>query len=128
MKTDGRSIFGYFTDRNDAESAKDRLIQAGIEDIQLDSVSRTSQGGRPDQLFNPSTGDFDSLSRLTMGADVGALGDDTGILLSADTSASGYGGGAEPQEAAWMIVAVTDGSDAQVERAVKIMKSHGANV
>lgn len=126
MRIDGRSVFGYFSDRQEAEEAYKMLSQAGFHDIALDEVSGTDQDARPDAWTNPLTGDFGSLSSLTLGADVG---DDAGILLAADNSASGYGaGGAGPRGLSWMVVAVTDGSDVEVERAVKILKSHGAEV
>lgn len=126
MEIDGRSIFGYFSDQASAEEARELLLQAGFHDVQLDTVSGTDQEGRVDRLTNPLTGGFGSLSALTTGAGVG---DDTGILLAADNTASGYGaGGAGPRGLGWMIVAVTDGTDEEVERAVKILKSHGADV
>ena len=52
VKIDGRSVFGYFADRNDAEEAKERLIKAGFDDTALDSVSRF-QGDGPDDHINP---------------------------------------------------------------------------
>ncbi len=123
MEIDGRSIFGYFSDRNDAEQAKEQLLRAGFNDTQLDSV-------RHDEPIGASTptlsAQFDSLSELTLGTQTG---DDTGILLAADTAASGMAGrGQPPLDKAWLIVTVTDGSDEQVERAVKILKSNGADV
>lgn len=126
VKIDGRSVFGYFADRNDAEEAKERLIKAGFDDTALDSVSRF-QGDGPDDHINPMTGGFGSLADLTLSADV--EGDDTGILLAADPSASGFAADSTGlQEKAWLVVAVTDGSDQEVERAVKILKSYGADV
>ena len=35
---------------------------------------------------------------------------------------------ADPAERAWMVVALTDGSDVQVERATKILKQYGGEV
>ena len=127
MRIEGRSIFGYFSDRNAANEAAERLRQAGFSDTQVDSVSLTSQRGRTDELFNPSTGRFGSLSQLTMGAEPD--GDASGILLSAGSSASGYASGDTQADGhGWMVVALTDGSDMEVERAVKILKSHGGDV
>ena len=40
MRIEGRSIFGYFADRRDAEQAKERLVAAGFNDTQLDSGAR----------------------------------------------------------------------------------------
>ena len=109
------------------EEAAERLRRAGFIDTQLDTVSATSQGGRAEEPFNPSTGSFGSLSQLVMGAE--PENDASGILLSADASASGYAAGnAHADGHGWMVVAVTDGSDVEVERAVKIIKSHGGDV
>lgn len=127
MRIEGRSVFGYFSDRNAAAEAAQRLQQAGFSDTQLDSTSLTSQRGRTQDPVNPSTGQFGSLSQLTMGAD--PQSDAAGVLLSADSSASGYAAdNAGVDGHGWMVVAVTDGSDAEVERAVKILKSHGGDV
>lgn len=127
MHIEGRSVFGYFSDRNAAVQALQRLQQAGFSHAQLDSLSLTSQRGRLEEVVNPSTGDFGSLSQLTMGETPAS--DSAGILLSADPSASGYATGDVGAEGhGWMVVAVTDGSDVEVERAVKILKSHGGDV
>lgn len=122
MKIEGRSIFGYFADRNDAEQAKERLVAAGFEDTQLDSV-RHDRGGD----YRPLTGGIDSLSNLVLGSDVES--DDAGILLAANPSASGFASGdAGVREKAWLVVTVTDGSDEEVERAVQIVKHYGGDV
>src|SRR5690606_6466578 len=127
MQIEGRSVFGYFSDQDAAQQAAHRLRQAGFSDTQLDALSATSQEGRVDEPFNPSTGRFASLSQLVMGADPSE--ETSGILLSADASASGLAtGDAHAQGHGWMVVALTDGSDVQVERAVKIIKSHGGDV
>lgn len=124
MQIEGRSIFGYFSDRNDAESAKEQLRKAGFEDTQLDAVRHDGAVG---SATRPISGEISSLSDLTMGAD--SEGDDTGILLSADPAASGLARGDLGEGAkAWLVVTVTDGSDQEVERAVKILKSHGGDV
>lgn len=126
MEIQGRSITAYFADRNDAEEAKERLQQAGLADTQLDSVSRFDATGT-DTLQNPSTGRFGSLSSLTMGADPSPP--DAGALLAADPAASGYAADSTGvHEKAWMVITVTDGSDVEVERAVKILKQYGGEV
>lgn len=126
MEIQGRSITAYFADRNDAEEAKERLLQAGLVETQLDSISRFDATGT-DALQNPTTGEFGSLSALTMGADPSSP--DAGALLAADPTASGYAAdGTGVREKAWMVITVTDGSDVQVERAVKILKQYGGEV
>lgn len=127
MNIDGRSVFGYFTDRNDAEQAMEQLVSAGFDksDLGLDSIRDSGAVGTPSR---PISGSIGSLSELTLGTP--HIGDDTGILLSADPSASGLASQSDGviPEKAWVLVAVTDGSDEEVERAVKILKRHGADV
>lgn len=128
MRIEGRSVFGYFADRNDAEEAKERLVRAGFSETELDAVSRYGDGGGgAEVVHNVTTGRFDSLADLTLGLETG--GDDRGPLLAADAAASGYAAdGTGPREKAWLVVTVTDGSDQEVERAVKILKSYGGEV
>lgn len=114
MRIDDRSIFGYFTDRQDAERAQEQLRSAGFDQTHLDALRHGDRIDAP----------------LTMGVDSGTdVGDDTGVLLGADPAASGL---AAPDEApvgkAWLVVALTDGSDEKVERAVKILKRYGGDV
>lgn len=124
MEIDGRSIFGYFADRNEAEKAKERLVQAGFRDTILDTVRHDGAVGESTPTLAPQ---IDSLSDLTLGTET--HDDDSGILLAADPSASGLASSADPpSNKAWLIVTLTDGTDEQVERAVKILKSHGAEV
>jgi len=124
MQIKGRSLFGYFSDRNEAEAAKELLMRAGLGETQVDSTGsgRFVGGGAP-----AISGTFDSLSELTLGVET--QGDDSGILLSADPSASGLASSEEmPQGKAWLVVTVTNGSDEEVERAVKIIKRCGGDV
>src|SRR5690625_1153795 len=100
MDTKGRSVFGYFTDRHDAEKAMEQLLSAGLSESSLDSLQDGGGVGTP---ARPISGSIDSLSELTLGIE--SSGDDSGILLSADPDASGLASetdGMSPEKA-WLL-------------------------
>ncbi|HET7559927.1 MAG TPA: hypothetical protein VFK80_08190 [Limnochordia bacterium] len=126
MKLDGRGIFGYFTDRKQAQTAVDRLHRAGFVDAELDLVHRDTEG-LTDAGARPITGDLRSLSELTLGAN--PAGDDSGILLSASPDASGLAhelhGAGFPEAAAWLVVTTAE-TDHESQRARDLMHESGA--
>lgn len=128
MKLIGRSILGYYTRREDAERAMSRLRRAGFETVQLDRIGRYG-GEETEQLHNPLTGSFDSLADLTAGADTDG-DDDSGVLIAADTSASGLAHGSNYdegiEERAWVVTVVT--TEDRANRAVQILEEAGGTV
>lgn len=122
-----RSVLAYFARREEAERACSRLREAGYDTVQLDEISQ--YGGESTQrLQNPLTGRIDSLADLSAGADTD--GGDTGPLIAADVTASGFAG-RDPIAAGmpaynWLVTVVTD-ADA-VDRAVQIVESEGGFV
>lgn len=128
MKLIGRSILAYFSRREIAEEAQNRLRQEGFGAVQLDRMSRYG-GEESEQLHNPLTGDFGSLAELTAGADIGG-DDDAGALIAADTAASGlaHGQGGDPgvQERAWVLTVVT--TEDRANRVVQILEDAGGVV
>lgn len=130
MKLIGRSILAYYTHRGQAEDAQAQLRRQGFDTVQLDRISRYG-GESAQQLHNPLTGAFGSLASLSAGADTDG-DDDAGVLIAADTSASGFadGGGADyapgVHEQAWLITVVT--SEDRANRAVHILEETGGTV
>lgn len=123
----GRSVLAYFTRREQAERAQSVLRQQGFDTVQLDRIGRYG-GESAQELHNPLTGNIESLADLSAGADTD--GDDAGILIAADTSASGLAHGADYdpgiEERAWLVTVVT-GED-RVNRAVQILEDTGGTV
>lgn len=127
MNLVGRSILAYFSRREQAERAQSALRQDGFDTVQLDRIGRYG-GESAQQLHNPVTGNIDSLADLSAGADTD--GGDAGVLIAADTSASGLAHGQDfdpgVQERAWLVTVVT-GED-RVNRAVQILEDTGGTV
>lgn len=128
MKLIGRSILAYYSRREKADEALTQLRQAGFDTVQLNRISRYG-GEETEQLHNPLTGSFGSLANLTAGADTDG-GDDSGVLIAADTSASGLAHGLNYdegiQERGWLITVVT--SEDRANRAVQILEDTGGTV
>lgn len=127
MKLVGRSILAYFTRREEAEEAQNRLRRDGYGTVQLDRMSRYG-GDSSEQLHNPLTGNIDSLAGLTAGMDPGD--EDEAVLIAADASASGLAHGEGPdagiQERAWVLTVVTE--EDRANRAVQILEDTGGLV
>jgi len=88
-----KNILAYFKSPEEANKVLEEIKSLGVTEIQIDRFGRYSLGSA-DQLMNPLTSDTPSQATLTLGADAGQ---DTGILLSADVSASGMSdGGQDP--------------------------------
>lgn len=123
----GRNVLAYFTRREQAERARSVLRQEGFDTVQVDRIGR--YGGESSQaLHNPLTGNIESLADLSAGADTD--GSDAGVLIAADTSASGlaHGHDFDPdiEERAWLVTVVT-GED-RINRAVQILEDTGGTV
>lgn len=127
MKLTGRSILAYFTRREEAEEAQNRLRREGYVTVQLDRMSRYG-GDSAQRLHNPLTGDIDSLAGVTAGMDAGD--EDEAVLIAADASASGLAHGegddAGIQERAWVLTVVTE--EDRANRAVQILEETGGAV
>lgn len=88
-----KNILAYFKSPEAANKVLEKLKGLGVTEIQIDRFGRYSLGSA-EQFMNPLTSDTPSQATLTLGADAGQ---DSGILLSADVSASGMSdGGQDP--------------------------------
>ena len=126
MSIDGRSIYGYFSSLNDAEKARERLIAAGFVHAVISASHRADAASPGGGLGSYPYGDAGDLSNLMSGAE--PLSEVGNILLGA-APASGLHAGASAQAGPeWLVMAVTDGSDTEVERAVQIIKQFGGDV
>lgn len=88
---DEKSIFAYFKTEDEAKDVEEKIKSLGVIDIQIDRVNKYPLGSS-NKLTNPLTGKPSSQATLTLGAS----GDkDTGVLASADVSASGMSDGGQ---------------------------------
>ncbi|ABB14960.1 hypothetical protein [Carboxydothermus hydrogenoformans] len=129
LKKNERSILAYFPSSAKAIDAAEALKAKGINDVQVDRVSRYGVASNP-EVNNPISGQGVSGTGLSLySAGANQFGDnDARVLLSADPSVSGmtakeYGtAGGE----AFLVTAVT--TKDKVEQAVKILKEKGAKI
>jgi len=129
LKKNERSILAYFSSSTKAIAAAEALKAKGINDVQVDRVSRCGVASNP-EVNNPISGQGVSGTGLTLYSSGSNQfgGDDARVLLSADPSVSGmtakeYGtAGGE----AFLVTAVT--TKDKVEQAVKILKEKGAKI
>jgi len=128
LKPGERSILSYFPSSTKAESCSQALKNAGIDDVQVDRISRYGEEANSD-YNNPIAGRARTITGLTLfSADTSTLvNGDSRVLMGADPSVYSMGGVSEMAGGnAFMVAAVT--SDDKVDQAVNIIKQHGGNV
>ncbi|TGE32027.1 hypothetical protein [Desulfosporosinus sp. Sb-LF] len=86
-----KNILAYFKSPEEANKVQEKLKDLGVSDIQVDRFNKYPLGSA-DQLMNPLTGDTPSQATLTLGINAGQ---DTGILVSTDVSATGMSDGGQ---------------------------------
>lgn len=121
-----RSILAYFPTSNAAEEAMEALKGAGIEEVQLDRVSK--YGVSYDDNYNNPLNQANTLTGLTLystNKDVFTDNDER-ILMGADPSVSGMAaaGYGTPGEKAFLVTIVTN--DEKLDQATSILKDKGA--
>jgi hypothetical protein len=87
-----KSVIAYFKTRDDAEAAAAKLHAIRALDVSVDSFARYP-GEAVVGPVSPVTGNITSLAALTMDASVDTR--ETGVLMSADTNASGMSDGGQ---------------------------------
>lgn len=122
-----RSILSYFPSSSQAEKAAAAVKSAGIEEVKVDRISR--YGAKTDANYNNPINNADTITGPTLySANNKPSDSDTGVLLGADPSVSGYGntdygvaGGKS-----FMVTVVTN--EGKLDRAMDIIKQHGGTV
>lgn len=123
------SIFGYFPSSTKAQKAADELQQANLVPgegyMQIDRVSRHAVVN--DSEYNNPINNAATLHGLTHYSDSDGLDNDLNPLLAANDSESGSGVYDDNFAGrSFMLTLVTQNDN--IEKAVEIMKSHGAYV
>lgn len=122
-----RSILSYFPSSSQAEKAAAALKSAGVEEVQVDRVSRF--GVEIDENYNNPINNAETITGPTLySSDSRLESADTRVLLGADPSVSGYGdtdyGTAGGK--GFMVTAVTN--EGKLDQAVDIIKQYGGTV
>jgi len=127
LKPGERSILSYFPSSTKAQQAVDELRAAGINEVQLDRVSR--YGDTNDATFNnPINNAYTGTGPTLFSKENFSEDPAKRVLMGADPSASGYGchdyGTAGGR--AFMVVVVTN--EDKLDQAVQIIKQHDGMV
>lgn len=112
-----RNILASFRTIDNAQAAAQEIVNLGIKDVQVDQIGKYP-GTHLNPLMNPITGDFDSLTDLTLGS----LDDkDAEVLAAVDVSASGMSDGSNVEiNDNVLVTIVTDEEKAkQVEQIIE---------
>ncbi|MDQ7095703.1 hypothetical protein REC12_19110 [Desulfosporosinus sp. PR] len=119
-----KNILAFFKTSEEAKKAAEQLKGLGVTDIQVDRFSKYPHGSA-DFVNDPTTGDNLSQAALTLGA---SSNRDTGVLASADVSASGMSDGGQDSVSGrdMLIAAIVD--EAQFDRAIQFVKDNGGLV
>lgn len=86
-----RNILASFKTIEDAQKAAQQLQKDGYKELQVDQISMYP-GFNLNDLTNPITSNFDSLTNLTLGS---FTNKDAEVLAAADVSASGMADGSD---------------------------------
>lgn len=86
-----KNIIAYFKSPEEANKVADMIKGLGVTEIEVDRFGKYPLGSA-DHLMSPTSGQIASQATLTLGASGGR---DTGILASADVSASGMSDGGD---------------------------------
>ncbi|MCF6094653.1 hypothetical protein L1765_11845 [Microaerobacter geothermalis] len=118
-----RNILASFRTVDQAQRAKEFLVQNGFDIVQIDNIS-PYPGEGTDQFMNPITGKIESLVNLTLAGNPDSKNAD--ILIAAAPEASGMadGSGMEKNQNVLLTV-VTD--DEHGESAENIIKKYGGS-
>lgn len=114
-----RSVLSYFETSSEAMSARNELIDLGIEVVQVDQFGHVPGSELTEELHNPMTGEYTSNASLVEGS---ALDDDSARLLGSDPAVSGMAGTDHVRGRSFILTAVTD--DEHVDQAVQVIKKH----
>lgn len=120
-----KAILAYFHSPEEAQALVPKLQALRAADCSIDRISRYP--GRPvDETMNPATGNFTGLGGLVMDAD--ETNPSAGVLMAADSSASGmsHGGGGGPTGRDILLTVVID--EANHRKALRLIEEAGGIV
>lgn len=119
-----KNILAFFKSTEEAKNVAHQMKKLGVTDLQIDRFSNYPLGSA-DQLTNPVNGSTSSQAQLTLGA---GGGKDTGILVSADVSASGMSDGGQDSITGRdvLIAAIVD--EAVFDQSIQLIKDAGGLV
>lgn len=112
-----RNILAAFKTPDIAQQAAREIEQLGVDDIQVDQVGKYP-GNHLNDLTNPITGNFESLSDLTLGSFTNKSAE---ILASSDVSASGMadGSGTEIDQNVLVTIVIDENKARNAERIIE---------
>ncbi len=115
-----RNILASYKTVEHAQLAARELSENGFKDLQVDRVSQYP-GSYLNNIVNPLTGDFDSLSNLTVGSFTDKNAE---ILAAADVAASGMADGSKMElDRNVLLTVVTD--EVHAKKAEEIINNFG---
>lgn len=120
-----KNILAYFRSPDEAEAMASRLKSLRVADMSIDRFSRYPGEGVEGPV-SPVTGNVVSLAGLTMDTSISTR--DTGVLMSADPSASGmsHGGQGGPTGRNILLTVVID--ESQYEQAMRLIEEAGGRL
>lgn len=119
-----KNILAFFKTSEEAKKAAEQIKGLGITDIQVDRFSKYN-GGSADFVNNPITGDIPSQATLTLGV---SSDRDTGVLASADVSASGMSDGGQDSVSGRDVLVAAIVDESKFDRAIQFVKDNGGLV
>ncbi|OLN29412.1 hypothetical protein [Desulfosporosinus metallidurans] len=118
-----KNIFAYFKTEDEAKEVEKKIKDLGVIDIQIDRVNKYPLGSS-DKLMNPLTGNPSSQATMTLGA---SSDKNTGVLSSADVSASGMSDGGQDVITGQNILLVAVVDESVYENATGIIREAGGS-
>ncbi|AET66560.1 hypothetical protein Desor_0880 [Desulfosporosinus orientis DSM 765] len=119
-----KNIIAYFKSPEDARKVQEQIKSLGVNDIQIDRFHKYPLGSA-DQLSSPGTAEMTSQATLTLGASEGR---DTGVLASADVSASGMSDGDQNPISGRDIVLAAIVDESVFDQAIQFVKDGDGSV
>ncbi len=117
-----KNILAYFKSPEEAEGAKRKLEALRAVDVSVDRFGRYPGEGI-EQIMNPVTGNFSSLSELTLDAEI--TNKSAGILTAADPSASGMSDGGQGGPTGRDVLLTAVMPEEQFHQALQVVKESG---
>ncbi|MTV48094.1 hypothetical protein GJ688_03745 [Heliobacillus mobilis] len=117
-----KTILAYFHGPDEAQKAKEQLVNQGYETVQVDNFSHFPGPESAERYFNPLTGDERrSLTSLIEGVETG---DDSRVMMAAMPTASGMADNASFISGRnYLVTVVCD--ESKYDEAKQLLSAHG---